>query len=200
MSTWTIIRASGIGAYLMLFLSVAWGMVSTTAPFGRRFAKVSASNLHQAMSTVALVLLGLHLVALFGDTFMPYSVAELMLPMTSEYRPVAVTFGIVAMYTTVFVMVASWARGRLGTKWWRRTHLLSVPAFALALVHGVFAGTDSQEPWMFWTYVATGLVALFLVVVRGLTSGYRPQRVPRPERRLTQEHPLTAGSAQTAKG
>jgi cytochrome b561 len=55
-----------------------------------------------------------------------------------------------------------------------------VPAFALALVHGVFSGTDSQEPWMFWTYVTTGLAVLFLVVVRGLTAGYRPERAARP--------------------
>ena len=65
-----------------------------------------------------------------------------------------------------------WLRSRIGTTWWRRTHLVAVPTFAFALVHGVFAGTDSREPWMFWTYVATGLLVLFLVVVRGLTAGF----------------------------
>ena len=182
MSTWTIIRAAGVGAYLMLFASVAWGLASTTAPFGKRFSKASASTLHQTMSTVGLVLLGLHLLALFADTFMPFSIAELAVPMASEYRPVAVAFGILAMYATVFVIVASWLRSRIGTTWWRRTHLVAVPTFVLALVHGVFSGTDSREPWMFWTYVATGLIVLFLVVVRGLTAGYRPERAPRPER------------------
>lgn len=198
MSTWTIIRAAGIGAYLMLFLSVAWGLVSTTAPFGKRFAKASASWLHQSMATVGLVLLGLHLVALSADTFLPFSIAQLTIPMTSEYRPVAVTFGIVAMYLTVFVMVTSWLRGKIGTKWWRRTHLLAVPTFALALVHGVFAGADSQAPWMFWTYVSTGLTVLFLVVLRGLTSGYRPERPPRPARStrpMAEEQPVPAMAA-----
>jgi cytochrome b561 len=197
-STWTIIRAAGIGAYLMLFLSVAWGLASTTAPFGKRFAKASASTLHQTMSTVGLVLLGLHLGALFGDTFMPFSVAELTIPMTSEYRPVAVTFGIVAMYATVVVIVASWLRSRIGTTRWRRSHLLAVPAFALALVHGVFAGSDSQAPWLYWTYISTGLLVLFLVVVRGLTAGYRPQRAARP---AAGEHPLPAAvSARATEG
>ena len=179
MSTWTIIRASGVGAYLMLFASVAWGLASTTAPFGKRFSKASAATLHQSMSTVGLVLLGLHLLALSADTFMPFSTAELTIPMASEYRPVAVTFGIVAMYATVVVVVASWLRSRIGTATWRRTHLLAVPAFVLALVHGIFAGTDSTEPWMYWTYVATGLIVLFLVIVRGLTAGFRPERAPR---------------------
>jgi len=181
-NTWIIIRAAGIGSYIMLFLAVAWGLASTTAPFGKRVAKASASSLHQTMATVGLVLLGLHLVALFADTFLPFSILNLTIPMTSTYRPIAVTFGIVAMYLIVFVVVTSWLRGKIGTKWWRRTHLLAVPTFALALVHGVLAGADSQSPWMYWTYITTGMIVLFLVVVRGLTSGYRPERAPRPER------------------
>lgn len=182
MSTWTIIRASGIGAYVMLFASVAWGLAATTAPFGKRVSKVSASTLHRSMSTVALALLGLHLLALSSDTFMPFSVAELTVPMRSEYRPVAVTLGIVALDATLIVVVASWLRRRIGTTWWRRSHLLATPAFALAMLHGVFAGTDSARPWMYWVYVVTGLAVVFLVVVRGLTVGFRPQREPRPER------------------
>lgn len=192
MTTWTLIRASGVAAYLMLFASVAWGLAATTAPLGRLVSKASASTLHAAMSTVALVLLGLHLVALFGDTFMPFSIAELTIPMASEYRPVAVTLGIVAMDAVLLVVVASWFRGRLGTSRWRRTHLLAVPAFALALLHGVLAGTDSREPWMYWLYVSTGLIVVFLVVVRGLTAGFRPERPPRPERA---PRPATLGTA-----
>ena len=147
------------------------------------------------MSTCGLALLALHFGALLVDSFMPFSIAQIAIPMASEYRPIAVAFGIVAMYATVFVIVASWMRSRIGTTWWRRTHLLAVPTFALSLVHGVFSGTDSREPWMFWIYVVTGLFVLFLVVVRGLTAGYRPSRAPRPEPRVRPaagEHPVPA--------
>jgi cytochrome b561 len=176
MNTWDLIRSAGIGAYLMLFLSVAWGLAATTAPLGKRVSKASAAALHQMMSSVGLVLLGLHLAASFADSFMPFSLAELAVPMASEYRPVAVAFGIASMYVTVLVIVASLLRSRIGTARWRRTHLLAVPAFVLALVHGVFAGSDGPRPWMFWVYVSTGLTVLFLVVVRGLSAGYRPER------------------------
>jgi sulfoxide reductase heme-binding subunit YedZ len=202
-TTWTVIRASGVGAYLMLFASVAWGLAATTAPLGRLVSKASASTLHAAMSTVALILLGLHLVSLFGDTFRPFSIAELTIPMVSEYRPVAVTLGIAAMDATLVVVVTSWFRHRLGTARWRRTHLLATPAFALALLHGVFAGTDSAEPWMYWTYVTTGLIVVFLVVVRALTVGFRPERAARPERparpeRVEPASPTSAPVAGTA--
>ena len=31
MSTWILLRAAGIGSYLMLFLSIAWGLIATTS-------------------------------------------------------------------------------------------------------------------------------------------------------------------------
>ncbi|MBI2237994.1 MAG: hypothetical protein HYU54_05640 [Actinobacteria bacterium] len=100
--------------------------------------------------------------------------------MSATYRPAATAFGVVAMYALVIVMVSSWTKRRTGTKWWRRLHLLAAPTFILSLVHGVFAGTDTVRPWMWWTYVVTGGLVLFLVIVRGLTAGFRPERAPRP--------------------
>ena len=43
MTTWIVLRAAGIGAYLMLFFSVAFGLVATSAPFGKRIAKQARS-------------------------------------------------------------------------------------------------------------------------------------------------------------
>jgi hypothetical protein len=114
---------------------------------------------------------------------MPFSLADLVIPMSSTFRPVATTFGVVAMYLMVFVIVTSWLRKPIGTRWWRRTHMLAVPTFVLSLVHGVFAGTDAARPAMWWTYVATGLLVLFLLVVRGLTAGFRPERASLPAAR-----------------
>lgn len=180
MTNWVVLRAAGIGAYLMLFLSICWGLVATTAPFGKRVSKASATTVHQFMSTTGLVLLGIHLGGLLIDSFMPFGPADVLIPMRSTFKPVAVAFGVAGMYAMVFVIVLSWLRKRIGTKWWRRSHLLAVPTFTVALVHGVFAGTDTARPWMWWTYMVTGVVVLFLVIVRGLTAGYRPERAPRP--------------------
>jgi DMSO/TMAO reductase YedYZ heme-binding membrane subunit len=182
-TTWIVLRAAGIGAYVMLFLSIAWGLMATTSVLGRRISKASATTVHQFIATCGLVLLGVHLGGLLLDSFMPFTIGDLMIPMAASFRPVAVTFGVLAMYAMVFVIVASWLRRRIGTTWWRRTHLLAVPTFVLSMVHGIFAGTDSVRPAMWWTYVATGLVVLFLVVVRGLTAGYRPPRASSPDER-----------------
>jgi predicted ferric reductase len=166
----------------MLFLSVAWGLVATTSALGRSVSKATATTVHQFMSTCGLVLAALHVAGLLVDSFMPFSITDVAIPMAAGYRPLATAFGILAMYAVVLVVVTSWLRKRIGTTWWRRTHLLAAPAFCLALLHGVFAGTDAARPWMWWTYLGTGLIVVFLLVVRGLTASYRPARMPAPPR------------------
>jgi methionine sulfoxide reductase heme-binding subunit len=176
MTTWILLRAAGIGAYVLLFLSVAWGLVATTSVFGTRVAKATAVTIHQFLSTAALLLLGAHVGLLLVDSFMPFRLLDVLLPLHAAFHPVATAFGVLAMYAMVIVLASSWLRRRVGPSWWRRLHLLAAPAFVLALVHGVFAGTDSARPWMWWLYVGTGLAILFLVIVRGLTAGRRPER------------------------
>jgi hypothetical protein len=50
------------------------------------------------------------------------------------------------------------------------------------MLHGIFAGSDAERPWMWAIYLVTGATVFFLVLVRGLTHGHRPERAPRPER------------------
>ncbi|HEU4354275.1 MAG TPA: hypothetical protein VFT27_01675 [Actinomycetota bacterium] len=194
MTNWNLLRAAGIGAYVMLFLSVSWGLASTTTPFGKRVSKPSSTLVHQFMSTCGLFLLAIHMGALLIDGFMPFSVADLLVPMWGTYRPVAVTLGIAGMYGVVFVIVASWLRKPMGTKWWKRTHLLAIPTFTLSLLHGLFAGTDSARPVMWWMYVGTGLTVVFLIVVRALTVGLRPERKAPPAHARTVAERSTAAA------
>lgn len=179
MTTWILLRAAGIGAYLMLFLSVTWGLIATTAPLGKRIAKPSATLLHQFMSTCGLALVAVHVGLLLIDRFVPFTLPDVLIPLHAAYRPAALAFGIVGMYALVAVIVLSWLRKRIGTTWWRRSHLAAVPTFTLTLLHAMFAGTDSLRPWMLVMYLVTGSLVVFLVIVRGLTSGFRPERALR---------------------
>jgi sulfoxide reductase heme-binding subunit YedZ len=178
--TWVMLRAAGIGAYLMLFLSVAWGLVATTSILGRRVSKATATTAHQFLATCGLLLLAVHLGGLLVDTYVPFSIGDLAIPFASSYRPVAVALGVVAMYAVVLIVVVSWLRKPIGTRWWRRVHLLAVPAFGLSMLHGIFAGSDATRPAMWWTYVGTGVIVLFLVLVRAMTADIRPERAGHP--------------------
>lgn len=182
MTLWILLRAAGIGAYVALFLSVAWGLVATTGIISKRISKPASNNFHAFLATTGLVLLIVHLLLLVAHEFLPFSVLDVLVPMRASFRPVAIAFGVIAMYVMVLITVSSWTRTRLPTRLRRAVHLAAVPAFGLSLLHGVFAGTDTGRPWMFWLYAVSGIVVVFLVLVRGLTAGYRPPRPAPPAR------------------
>ena len=75
---------------------------------------------------------------------------------------------------------------------WRTIHLLAVPAFATALLHGLLAGSDSARPGMTILYWVTGFSVLFLVIVRGLTA--RPPRARRAVDEASAPTPVTRRS------
>jgi predicted ferric reductase len=191
-TTWILLRAAGIGAYLMLFMSVAWGLIATTSVVTKRVSKPAANMFHQFTATTGLVLLAVHLGILLIDAYMPFQVLDLLVPMRSTFRPIATTAGVIAMYAVVAVTVSSWIRKKLSTKVWRGIHLLAVPAFTLALAHGVFSGTDTERWWMWGMYALTGLLVVFLTLVRSLSYGYRPPRPAPPERATRAPKPDTA--------
>jgi sulfoxide reductase heme-binding subunit YedZ len=176
MTTWIVLRAAGIGAYVVLFASVAFGLVATSGPFGKRFAKASSISIHQFLSTVGLVLLAIHIGGLLLDTYMHFGPKEVLVPGASSYRPRAVALGVIGMYGTVLVLVSSWVRRHYSTKVWRAVHGAAVPTFILAMLHGIFAGADATRRWMFLMYLLSASVVVFLLILRGLTVGLRPAR------------------------
>lgn len=192
MTTWLLLRAAGVGAYLVLFLSVVWGLIGTTSVMGKRVSKVTATNIHHYLGIAMLPLLAVHLGGLFLDRFRPFGVLDLFSPLHATFRPVSVALGIIAMYLSLVVLVTTWAKRRLGTTWWRRFHLAAVPAFALAMVHGVWTGTDSVQPLLWWIYMITGSLVLFLVLVRGFTARPRPKRRPAARTRTAEPTVLEA--------
>lgn len=202
MSTWSILRAAGVGAYLMLFAAVAWGLVATTGLVSKRVAKATSVLIHQVLGSVALALLVIHLGGLLLDEFAELEPLDLLVPLREKKeRPIGVALGVVGMYVLLIVLLTSWIRKGLGTSWWRRFHLFATPAFVLALMHGMVAGTDTKSPWMWWTYVATGLCVVFLLLVRALTGRGRRGgtemrgREPSPPREPAEEaDPVGAGA------
>src|SRR4029077_11998330 len=91
MTNWILLRAAGIGAYVMLFLSVAWGLLSTTSIVTKRASKPSSTLFHQFVATVGVVLLGVHMVLLVIDSYMPFAPLDVLIPQHSTFRPLPST-------------------------------------------------------------------------------------------------------------
>jgi predicted ferric reductase len=175
-SMWYITRAAGLVAYVLLWLSMVWGLLVSSRIIDSLVQRGSSFDFHQVLSLLSIAFIVLHIVVLMFDQYMPYTLAQILVPFTSPYRPGWVGVGVIALYLTLIVSVTFYIRRWIGQKAFRTIHYLSLIAFAGSALHGLFAGTDSP----LWTvqamYLFTSLTVVFLTVYRIAVSLPRKQR------------------------
>lgn len=174
---WYLTRAGGMLGWALLALSVVWGLLQTSK-VSQRWRGRSIINVHQWLAGVGVIFTLIHVGVLIPESFINFSIAELLVPGLSTWNPLGVALGVVALYLLIAVEVTSLLRRRLPRKWWRRTHYASFGLFWLGTVHAVMAGTDATNPVFAWTVIVTVGVVLFLTLLRILTPHGR--RVLRP--------------------
>jgi len=91
------------------------------------------------------------------------SIASMVVPLLSPYRPLWVALGIVAAELLLALAVTNHYRRRLPYHLWRRAHYANFAVWSLALVHGILAGTDTGSG------LTTALYAVSAGTVAGLT-------------------------------
>ncbi len=160
---WFITRSAGIVAYLVLWLSVAWGLAVSSRILDTLLHRSFTYEFHQFLSLLAIGFIALHIIVLYFDRYLPYSISQLLVPFLSPYRPVWVGIGVIALYLTLLVTVTFYLRSRIGMKAFRSIHVLSLVAYLATAVHGLMSGTDSSLPAVAFMYVATFLVTVFLL-------------------------------------
>ena len=174
-ATWYVTRSAGVIAYLLLWFSTAWGLAVTSKVFDRVLHRAYTFDFHEYLSLLAIGFLVLHIVVLSGDQFMPYSIAQILVPFLSPYRPLWVGIGVIAFYLIVLVSATFYLRRRIGMRAFRVIHLASFVAYLGATLHGFFSGTDSPLLATQLMYAGTFLVIVFLTSYWLLA-----QRVKRP--------------------
>jgi len=143
---WYFARSAGIVAYLLLSGSVLLGVLMAGKS---RFTwpKFAVEEVHRFLAILTGVFIVLHGGSLLLDRVVPISLGQELVPFTSPYRPLAVGLGICAMELIAAVGITNALRTRLPYTTWRKLHYLTLPAWLLASLHGVLAGTDAGDPW-----------------------------------------------------
>ncbi len=163
---WYITRAAGLTAYLLLWLSTVWGLAVTSKVFDPILQRMFTYDFHQFLSLLAIGFVILHIVVLLADQYLPFTVAQVLVPFIAPYRPVWVGVGIIGLYLTLLVTITFYIRRYIGQRSFRAIHYASFIAFLAAAAHGLFAGTDSALGSTQAMYLVTTLVAVFLTAYR----------------------------------
>lgn len=168
-SFWYMTRAAGLVAYLLLWLSTAYGIAVSSKILDPWMNRFFTFDFHQFLSLLAIGFIILHIVVLMFDHYLPYSLAQILVPFISPYRPVWVGVGIIAFYLTILVSITFYMKSRVSPQMFRKIHYFSYLAFFSSALHGFTAGTDSPLITTQLMYIVTTLVVVFLTVFHVLT-------------------------------
>jgi len=170
---WYLSRSMAIISYLLIWLSVVWGLLMTTKLSRIWPGHVTTADLHKFISILGLGMATLHGLILMGDKYMNMSLAQFFIPFSVQsYRPGWVGLGQISLYLIALVVLSFYFRQFLGQKLWRFIHYLSFFTFFAVLIHGLAAGSDTITPGMFFVYYLTGTIAVFLTFYRIFTAKF----------------------------
>src|ERR1700730_13034280 len=110
---WYVARASGVVAWALLAGSVVWGLLMSSKLMRGRVKNSWLLDLHRWLGGLALVFTAIHIAAIMADNYVPFGVASVFIPLASHWHPVAVAWGITALYLLAAVELTSLVRRHL---------------------------------------------------------------------------------------
>ena len=173
-SLWYVTRAAGISAYLLLWLSTAWGLAVSSKIFDPILHRFFTYDMHQFLSLLAIGFATLHIAVLLGDRYLPFSLVEILVPFAAPYRPVWVGLGVIGMYLTLLVSITFYIRQWIGYRTFRVIHYVSFITYIGVALHGLLSGTDSPLLSIELMYAGTVLVIVFLFAYRMVIAILHP--------------------------
>jgi methionine sulfoxide reductase heme-binding subunit len=162
---WYAARAGGLVAYVVL----TTGMVVGIALAGhkvRRLPRFAVEDVHRFLGLLAGVFISIHIAGILLDTVVPFSLAQVLIPFTADYRPLTTGLGIVAMEVLVALALTNRFRRKLPHRVWRTLHGLNFVVWVLASAHGVLTGTDRDQVWVQALYAVSAAAVVGALVWR----------------------------------
>lgn len=174
MGLWLTARVTGLVSYLLLTAVTLMGLALAHPARSRWTWPSPASRLrvHAALTVFTLALIAIHIVVLVLDPWAQVGWAGALLPFGSDYRPLAVTLGLLSLWAGLIAGASAALAGRTGWRLWRPLHRVAAATWVLAWLHGVLAGSDTAA-WL-PLYAATGLAVMATAVWRYTSRSARP--------------------------
>ena len=177
-SYWYLSRAAGFVAYLLLWGSVAWGLLLSSKIGKGKLRPPALLDAHQFLSNVAVGFTLFHGLILMGDRYLSFPLQAVLVPFAGDYKPILVAAGQIGLWLSLLVVVSFYVRTQLGQARWRAIHYSSFIAYWGVLLHAVLMGSDSQHLAVQALYLLTAGLVLFLTVYRVLAGKIEPGKAP----------------------
>lgn len=165
-TAWYVSRAAGLVAYTLLWLSVLWGILVTSKPFGRGVSKPALLDFHRVFVVAALTFVAFHSGVLLFDNYINYGWLDILVPLHTGYRTLATGLGIVAFELGFVVAISIKFKKVMGKRAWHALHFASYPVYAMALLHFILMGTEAKNRVVLLLAIGSGLLVVFATAFR----------------------------------
>jgi sulfoxide reductase heme-binding subunit YedZ len=173
---WYLGRGTGVVSLIMLSVTVALGVGSRAGRPAFGLPRFAVARVHRNAALLACVLLTVHIVSMLFDPYAQLTPLDVIVPFGAAYRPLWIGLGTLALDLVAAVVVTSLLRHRIGARTWRILHWLTYGLWPLAVLHGLFAGSDAGAPW----FLAMAATCVGVVLA---AAGWR-LRMARPQMSL----------------
>jgi predicted ferric reductase len=166
-ATWYLTRGIGVTAYILLTVSVLWGLALSTSAVKPWSPGPLTMLIHATISWTALVFGLVHGLLMLVDGYYTYHITDIFVPFTGPYRPVAVGLGVIGFWILVIVTPSFAFRKRLFSyRTWKLLHYTTYAAFLLVTAHGLTAGTDAARLGFRLLFGSSVLLSMILLGYR----------------------------------
>lgn len=179
LTVWSTTRAAAVTSYLLLFVSILAGLMQGSR-WSKGSRKVKLNLVHQWTGWFGLLFGMVHGLVLVFDQYVGYSLVEVLVPFASRHDRLFTGIGTLSFYGVLILVASSDLMKHLGKKVWRAIHFLALPAFAMALVHGIGSGSDSGSPTVQGMYWITGGIVAAMTAIR-VSNVWMKRKASKPE-------------------
>jgi methionine sulfoxide reductase heme-binding subunit len=146
---WYAARAAGIVAYLLISATVVLGISMAGKKKLHRWPRFAIEDVHRFGGILVGSFVIIHIVTIAIDAWLPFSIASIIVPFTSAYKPLWVGLGIVAAELLLALAITNRLRNaHISYRFWRRAHYLNFAVWLGATLHSLGSGTDRSTPWL----------------------------------------------------
>ena len=161
---WYVTRASALIAWVLLVISVMWGILLATRVLKPKDNPGWLLDLHRWLSGLAVVFTGLHMFSLYMDQYAHFSISDLFIPFHSQYTKIQslgalpIALGVLCFYLLIAVQSTSLIMKVLPRKYWKAIHYLSYVVVVVISFHAGWSGTDTRA----WLYRVVAILLIML--------------------------------------
>lgn len=173
---WYITRAAGFVAAFSLIMLMLSGIGFITGGSFKFLEPLTAWATHKAIAYVFAISMLIHVVALLFDTYVPFTIVQILVPFLSHYRQISiaghpvgslyVAFGVLAMYFVLAIVLTSilWIDKKPHT--WKLFHFLAYLTMIFVFFHALYLGTDLTHGVFRIIWIIFGVSVALAVVYR----------------------------------